>query len=198
MPKENNGLLIAVLGVGALFLLAKSGDKETAVVKKKQEKAIADGTPPKVAASDDPIPKDKPERNRLMREVHDALSEYMDISKWIDDNAKDVQKTGLPRQIMGRLLALRTFMIELSMRGAQYYSQSTSSGEDFEFWRIWRGVFTGIYVIADRQRQRWVMHPPDQFTDTTHIDDSVSGEDDPQDGFDTLPELSEDELGGHV
>ena len=56
---KDNGILIAVLGVGALFLLAKSGDKEKAVVKKKQEKAIADGTPPKVAASDDPIPKDK-------------------------------------------------------------------------------------------------------------------------------------------
>ena len=150
MP-EKNAILIAVLGVGALFLLAKSGDKETAVVVKRQEKAIADGTPPKVAAADDPIPKDKPERNRLMKEVQSALDEYLNITRWIDENAKDVQKTGVPLQIWTRLLQLRTFMIELGMRGAHYFSTSVQVGEDAEFWRIWRGIFTGIYLIAERQ-----------------------------------------------
>ena len=37
-PKSSNDLLIAVLGLGALVLLAKSGDKEKKVAKKKQEK----------------------------------------------------------------------------------------------------------------------------------------------------------------
>ena len=44
--KDNNGLIIAVLAFGAMFMLAKSGDKAKADVKKTREKAIADGTPP--------------------------------------------------------------------------------------------------------------------------------------------------------
>ena len=193
MVKENNGLIIAVLAFGALFMMAKSGDKATAVVKKKQEKSIADGTPPEVAVADDPLPKKNPERNRLFKEINGALDEYMNISRWIRENQKEVQSTGLPQQIWGRLIKLRTILIELGMRGAHHFSQQVPTGIDAEFWRIWRGIWTGIQFIGERQRERWITDPPSQFAHPTHMDDTVDGEDDPQDGFDTLPTLTDAE-----
>ena len=191
---SQNNIVIAVLAFGALFALAKSGDKETAAVKEQRQKDIAEGAPKKVAVADNPLPKNKIERRRLMEELHAALKEFMQINEWIEQNGKQVQVSGIPKNHWNRLRSLYDFLVELARRGNHYFSSSVSSGDDAEFWRIWRGIWSGCQFLSERQKQGWVMNPPEQFANPTHLDDPVHGVDNPQKNFNVLPKRSDAEM----
>ena len=188
MAKDETSLILIVLGLGALVLMSNSSGSEKTKILQKRTKDIEKGVPVETAVQTNPLPHTKNERNILESDLRVAMETFADLDSWERQNAKIVSQNGLPDQIWARVVQLRSYMVELGIRGNLHFSRSAESGVDAIFWGHWRAVWTGIVHIAQRHTDRFnriaamqQMHKP------IHIDEPTDGVDYPMIDFVTIP-----------
>ena len=189
MAKDETSLILIVLGLGALVLMSNSSGSEKTKILQKRTKDIEKGVPKDTAVQTNPLPHTRNERNILEKDLRVAMETYADLDNWERQNAKTVAHNGLPDQIWARVVALRSYMVEVGIRGNLHFSHSAESGVDAIFWGHWRAVWTGIVHIAQRHTDRFnrvaamqQMHRP------IHVDEETDGADYPMIDFVTIPE----------
>ena len=189
---ESEKMLLALLGIGGIFLVSKSSAKTVAKVKKDRAKAVEEGEKPITAKRDHPTPKEKTERAYLLHNLlEEARKRYLSIEQHIRDHQDQVSRFGLPQELWQDVLGIRTLLVELAKRGEIHFSQTLNSGEDFVFWQVWRSIWRGILAIADRQYEQYTRNNVGTFADPTHVGDPVGIEKDvdmEQEQFNQLPE----------
>ena len=211
MPADQNAIIILVLGMGALFMMGNSSSAKKAEITKKREEAVAGGgggpqppgdKPPKPVSADDakklfPTGSQKDDRAILIKELQGLLERYRRIIRHEKQNQKQVQRFGLPADAWQEVIAIRSGLMALGVQATNLFSRSAEPGIDRVFWDNFRGIWAGIINIGERQRQREYQAVVDNFATPTHQDDSVEGNESPEDGdpsFDNLPEPTDEEM----
>ena len=186
---DNSSLILIILGLGALVLMSNSSGSEKTKILQKRTKDIEKGVPKETAVQTNPLPHTRNERNILEKDLRVAMETYRDLDNWERQNVKVVAQNGLPDQIWARVVELRSYMVEVGIRGNLHFSHSADSGVDAIFWGHWRAVWTGIVHIAQRHTDRFNrMAALQQMHRPVNIDDPTDGVDYPMIDFVTIPE----------
>ena len=155
MAKDDNSLIFVILGIGALILMSNSSSSEKVKILKKREKAVESGVSRPDARDQNPIPAQKNERKILTADLYKAIQEYKRLSDWEEHNAKQVVQSGLPQDVWQAVVELRSYMVQLGLRGNLHFARSANSSHDTVFWNHWRAIWTGIIHIGQRQADRY-------------------------------------------
>ena len=200
-----NEILLAVLAIGAICLVVKSGDKEKQKVSDKRTSDEADGMSPEDAKRLNPTEEDTDNRRIWLGRLMEVEVEYADIIKWETKSQAQLQEDHtFPPKIWNRIRVVNDQLGQIA-RAAKIIFMERTKGADRAFWQRFNGLWNGVQRLSATQQGLIASKPVSASSkiDPTHVSVPVEGPKDkmelvlfdqkPPEGVD-IPKMTQEQL----
>ena len=130
-----NEILLAVLAMGAIYLVVQSDEKKVTKVKQKRVAAEAKGKSKAQAKVDNPTEQEANERQLVVTDMENAIQEFQFLSAYERNNEAELnQLKQFPPEMWRRIVALQKHLQGLGRRSQPVFLRSALGGQDQQFW----------------------------------------------------------------